>query len=142
MIGSLQIGRFVENNAMIAEIAQALGFEPLPNYHVTIAYSRKAVNWNKPVFHPLDNFMLVGIHDMPILRLGPNEDLIALGLYAKALSERHKSLQDAGTSWDFEAYKPHITLGALNPATELPGTVTLPETLVLGPEYRETANHI
>lgn len=65
MIGSLQIGRFVENNSIIAEVAQALGFEPLPKYHVTITYSRKAVNWGKPIFQPLDNLMLVGIHDMP-----------------------------------------------------------------------------
>lgn len=140
MIGSLQIGRSVENSDMILDITKALGFQPLKDYHVTLVYSRKAVNWDKPIFQPINDLMLVGIHDLPVLRLGPNEDLIALGLYANALSERHTALREAGASWDFETYRPHITLGALNPQTELPGTVTLPETLILGPEYRESAN--
>jgi hypothetical protein len=76
--------------------------------HVTVIYSRTPVDW-----------MAMGSayeEEVVVHPGGPRrvstfgEGATVLEFHARALTWRHQEMVDAGASWDWPAYQPHITL--------------------------------
>lgn len=144
----LYVQRKVVNTGEILAWAKSQGFTaPLDaaDLHVTVAYSRKPVDWMK-----------VGTgsdwneNELGQLRIAPGgarvveplggEGAVVLMFNSSALAYRHEAIREAGASWDYEGYQPHITI------TYDPGTVDLAKVapyrgaIVLGPEIFEPLN--
>lgn len=141
---TLYVSRKVENGADIIKWAKSQGFKSLlkaDDLHVTIAFSRKPVDWMKvsQAWSPESNSRLTISEGGPrvVEPLG-NEGAIVLHIAADELKWRHNEIErEAGTSWDYDEYQPHITL------TYKKGRVNLDEVepyrgkIVLGPELFE-----
>ena len=139
---SLYVSRKVTNGAEIIEWAKSQGFEttvPASDLHVTIAYSRSPVDWMK-VGEPWSG------NSKGELSLAPGgarlidkfgEGAVVLLFNSSELSWRHVSIVEAGASWDWPEYQPHITF------TYEPGSVDLSKVepyrgpIELGPEIFE-----
>jgi phage-related protein (TIGR01555 family) len=113
---SLYIRRDVVNVKDFAEHYAAQGVTVQKGLHVTIAYSKQPVDWatvgeayqqdeKGQVKLPPGGMRL---HD----RLGKDgaKDAVVLLFTSRDLTWRHKDIIDAGASWDFPDYQPHITI--------------------------------
>jgi phage-related protein (TIGR01555 family) len=134
---SLYIQRKVKNAAAIIAWANSQGFETTleaDDLHVTIAYSRTPIDWMK-----------VGESWAPELKVGPGGprlmeqfgEATVLLFTANELRWRHEGVIEAGGSFDYPQYQPHITIsygfeGDLSKVQPYQGEI------VLGPElFRE-----
>lgn len=109
--------------------------------HVTIAYSTRPVNWMKMGgfwgWGPDTSEHLVPYGGPRLVdRIGP-DGAVALHFFSGHLNQRNREMRDAGCSWDFLDYLPHITF------TYWPGDVDLTKVkpfrgeLRFGPEVFE-----
>lgn len=139
---TLYVSRKVTNGAEIIAWAKSQGFEttvPAADLHVTIAYSRSPVDWMK-VGEPWSG------NSKGELSLAPGgarlidkfgEGAVVLLFNSSELSWRHVSIVEAGASWDWPEYQPHITF------TYEPGSVDIDKVepyrgaIELGPEIFE-----
>lgn len=139
---TLYVSRKVLNAAEILKWAKGQGFTstlPAADLHVTVAYSREPVDW-----------MAVGSSwsggDKGTLTVSPGGPrmvekfgggAVVLLFGSSELSWRHRDILDAGASWDWPDYNPHITI------TYEPGDVDLAAVepyrgrIELGPEVFE-----
>ncbi|VEE45432.1 anti-CBASS protein Acb1 family protein [Pseudomonas fluorescens] len=139
---TLYVSRKVLNAAAIIDWAKAQGFEttlPAEDLHVTVAYSKTPVDWmavaqawtNKP------NGNLTSSAGGPRMVEQFGEGAIVLLFNNTELTWRHQDILDAGASWDWPDYQPHITF------TYQPGSVDLDQVepyrgvIELGPEIFE-----
>lgn len=139
---TLYVSRKVLNAGAIIDWAKGQGFEttlPAEDLHVTVAYSKTPVDWmavaqawtNKP------NGNLTSSAGGPRLVEQFGEGAIVLLFNNTELTWRHQDILDAGASWDFPEYQPHITF------TYQPGSVDLDQVepyrgvIELGPEIFE-----
>ncbi len=139
---TLYVSRKVLNASAIIDWAKAQGFEttlPAEDLHVTVAYSKTPVDWmavaqawtNKP------NGNLSSSAGGPRMVEKFGEGAIVLLFNNTELTWRHQDILDAGGSWDFPEYQPHITF------TYQPGSVDLDQVepyrgvIELGPEIFE-----
>lgn len=104
--------------------------------HVTLAYSRAAVDWDLPVFDELDDHVHVSTEGAHFERFGA---CIVLVFRSKTISDRHEEFRAAGATWDFDVYNAHITIGTDREQRldTLPDLSEIPESFVFGPEYKE-----
>ena len=139
---TLYVQRKVLNADDIAAWARSQGFATTlapQDMHVTLAYSRKEVDWLA-----VGNAWNTEEDGTTIVRAGGPRIVQKLGAEAVVLifgsaelSYRHEEIKRAGASWDFPDYNPHITL------TYKPGDVDLESVepyrgaIVLGPEIFE-----
>jgi phage-related protein (TIGR01555 family) len=130
---TLYVSRKVTNAASIIAWAKSQGFErtlPAEDMHVTIVNSRTPVDWMK-----------VGESWSPELKIaagGPRlmeqfGEATVLLFAANELRWRHEAATEAGASFDFDEYQPHITIsygfkGDLSKVEPYQGEI------VLGPE--------
>lgn len=140
---SLYVSRGVKNADDIITWAKAQGFsKPLAadDLHVTIAYSKTKVDWFAAPDH-FDDIRIPAAVDQKdgersVEALG-DKGAVVLRFESPDLESRWQAFRDAGASWDFEGYKPHITI------TYEPGDVDLTKVepyagmLELGPERFE-----
>ncbi|MFG8133166.1 anti-CBASS protein Acb1 family protein [Pseudomonas aeruginosa] len=139
---TLYVSRKVLNAGAIIDWAKAQGFEttlPGEDLHVTVAYSKTPVDWmavaqawtNKP------NGNLTSSAGGPRMVEQFGEGAIVLLFNNTELTWRHQDILDAGASWDWPDYQPHITF------TYQPGSVDLDQVepyrgvIELGPEIFE-----
>lgn len=139
---TLYVSRKVLNTGAIIDWAKAQGFEatlPAEDLHVTVAYSKTPVDWmavaqawtNKP------NGNLTSSAGGPRMVEKFGEGAIVLLFNNTELTWRHQDILDAGASWDWPDYQPHITF------TYQPGSVDLDQVepyrgvIELGPEIFE-----
>lgn len=135
----IQIGRDLKTHTEIAAVARRHGLDvPHRGYHVTLAWSRDPVDWTRGVFMP-EPGDLVCDPSNPRLELFGEGDLLALTFDCPILKARWAALTRAGASWDFPQFRPHITLGRVDPARVSTGAVLLYLPLHFGPEYRKPA---
>jgi uncharacterized protein len=121
---TLYVSRKVTNEAALVEWAHAQGFAktmPAGEMHVTIAYSKTPVAWSAAG----DSFATVRASDASedvkqrsIAQLGA-QGAIVLTFDNPDLRRRWQEFRDAGASWDWPDYKPHVTI------TYEPGDVDL-----------------
>lgn len=134
----LYVSRDVLNGAEILAWARSQGFKSTlaaSDLHVTIAYSRQPLDWMKvgDDYGPDDGRLTIAAG-------GPREveqfggGAVVLAFSSWRLGSRHESIKEAGASWDWESYNPHVTI------TYEPGDVDLSKVtpyrgeIKLGPE--------
>ena len=139
---SLYVSRKVINGAEIIAWAKSQGFEstvPDADLHVTVAYSRNPVDWMKVG----ESWSGDGKGQLKIAPGGARlidkfgEGAVVLLFNSSELAWRHVSIVEAGASWDWPDYQPHITF------TYEPGSVDIDKVepyrgaIELGPEIFE-----
>lgn len=139
---SLYVSRKVINGAEIIAWAKSQGFEttvPTADLHVTVAYSRNPVDWMKVG----ESWSGDGKGQLKIAPGGARlidkfgEGAVVLLFNSSELAWRHVSIVEAGASWDWPDYQPHITF------TYEPGSVDIDKVepyrgaIELGPEIFE-----
>jgi phage-related protein (TIGR01555 family) len=136
---SLYVSRPVVNAAEIRAWAKAQGLPELqPDLHVTIAASRKPVDWMKIESEDWnqDRDGTIEIPPGGVRLVEPLGDRTAVLLFTSSrLSWRHEQIVRAGASWDFEEYQPHISL--TGDPVDLAGVEPYRGRIVLGPEKFE-----
>jgi phage-related protein (TIGR01555 family) len=137
---TLYVRRDVVNADAIIEWAKGQGFKttlPADDLHVTIAFSRDAVDWMK-VGEVWDA-------EVKVAKGGPRMmerfgDARVLLFASSQLSWRHEEINRAGASWDHPEYQPHITISYDPDAPELSEIEPYTGEIILGPEIFEEVN--
>lgn len=113
---TLYVQRKVVNGAEILAWAKAQGFEntvPASDLHVTIAYSKQALDWmkvNETWSGDSKGHLTVAPGGARLVEPLGSEGAVVLLFNSSELSWRHRQIREAGASWDFEDYQPHVTL--------------------------------
>lgn len=111
---SLYVSRKVINAKAIHAWAKAAGIPNLvepSDMHVTICYSSTPVDW-MAMGQAWDETMKVGVGGPRlVVGLGADEQTIALEFSSSMLKWRNEEFQREGASYDWDEYRPHITLG-------------------------------
>lgn len=112
---TLYVRRDVLNGAQIIEWAKSQGFEttlPAGDLHITIAYSREPIDWMKAgiVGYPdkADGGMTIAPGGPRLMEQFGKATVLLVG--SSALCWRHEEFRNAGASWDYPDYNPHITI--------------------------------
>lgn len=134
---TLYVRRDVVNKSDIIRWAKSQGFKDIvPDLHVTIAYSRAPVDWFKVGNSWSEKLDIAAGGPRQMERLGDDGRYFALLITANELVWRHREIVEAGASWDWPDYQPHISI-------QIGGDVDLTKIepyrgrIVLGPEVFE-----
>jgi hypothetical protein len=136
------VRRDVLNKRAIKAWAADAGFtSSLDDLHVTVIYSRAAVDWLKI---GSDDWSNDDKGNLTIKAGGPRviekfgDDAIVLAFSNSSLQYRNMSARDNGASWDYDDYTPHITI-TYQPPPDLDLSKVTPYTgeIILGPEIFE-----
>lgn len=101
--------------------------------HLTIAFSKKAVNWNDISKHIRNYDTYVNKTDT--IPLGDKGAIICKLLDGISYFEdRHKDFKEIGCSWDYDSYQPHITITYKGFDGNLEDTTPYKGFLKFGPE--------
>lgn len=112
----LYVQRKVTNGADILAWAKAQGFDttvPADDLHVTIAYSRQALDWMKiggDWSSRQDGGLTVAPGGARLVEPLGSEGAVVLLFNSSELAWRHMQIREAGASWDYEEYQPHVTI--------------------------------
>lgn len=112
----LYVQRKVTNGSDILAWAKAQGFEttvPADDLHVTIAYSRQALDWMKiggDWGGRQDGGLTVAPGGARLVEPLGSEGAVVLLFNSSELAWRHMQIREAGASWDYEEYQPHVTI--------------------------------
>jgi len=138
----LYVRRQVTNGADILAWAKEQGFEttlPAEDLHVTIAYSRDPVDWMKA-----GSDWASGEDGRLTIKPGGARlvekfggGAVVLLFNSSELSWRHQAIRDAGASWDWPDYQPHITITYAPGAVDLDAVEPYRGAIELGPEIFE-----
>ncbi|WP_377299681.1 hypothetical protein [Rhizobium sp. SGZ-381] len=108
---TLYVSRPVMNHAEIRSWMRDQGFAsslPGEDMHVTVAYSREAFDWTK-LAPASDDLVVDADANRTVAPLGDG-GAVVLRFENAALAARWQEIRDAGASWDFAEYHPHVTL--------------------------------
>lgn len=137
----LYVSRKVKNVADLKAWAKSQGLPELQDdLHVTVAFSRVAVDWIK-MGQDYRDFNGKGTGELVVSAGGPRVveplgDRTAVLMFANSdLSWRNREMRDLGASWDYEDYHPHISL--TGEPVDLSNVEPYRGKIVLGPEIFE-----
>lgn len=108
---SLYVSRPVVNAADIVAWAKAQGFAvtvPAEEMHVTIAFSRAKVGWDEVPAQTGE--LAVRTTGKRVVKPLGDKGTVVLQFESATLKGRWQEFRDAGASWDWPGYKPHITV--------------------------------
>lgn len=100
----------IESAENIREWALAQGFDKTLNpidMHVTLAFSKDQVDWSN--WEKEKDDLLVSSGKRTVEPLG-DKGAVVLKIQSNELTRRWKDFVDAGASWDWPSYQPHITI--------------------------------
>jgi len=112
--------------------------------HVTVAFSREPVDWSKieletdAVVVLDDGVEKRAVHQFPP-RSTPNGALV-LKFESPELRARWQYFRDAGASWDFPEYQPHVTITYSVPQADVGAIEPYRGPLIFGPEEASEVN--
>lgn len=112
----LYVQRKVTNGADILAWAKAQGFDttvPADDLHVTVAYSRQALDWMKvggDWGSRQDGGLTIAPGGARLVEPLGGEGAVVLLFNSSELAWRHMQIREAGASWDYEEYQPHVTI--------------------------------
>lgn len=115
---TLYVRRDLLNAEDVIAWAKAQGLsdtEIVSDMHVTVAYSRTPVDWMKVredcTNHDENGELRVAPGGPRLVeRLGPEKEAVVLMFASNRLSWRHCEIVDAGATWDWPEYQPHVTV--------------------------------
>lgn len=137
----LYVYRKVLNAAAIVAWAKAQGFETTldaADMHVTVAYSRKPLDWMKVE----EDWNAERDGKVTVAAGGPRMmdrfgDAVVLLFSSWTLSYRHGRIREAGASWDHDEYSPHVTISYAAADIDLATVQPFNGPIELGPEVFE-----
>jgi hypothetical protein len=114
---SLYVHRPLTNANELIAWAKAAGFKTTlvaDDLHVTIAFSRKAIDWDA-AGESYDALVVPAVVDgvdpkRAVERLGDDGRAVVLRFESPELAARHQHFRQMGASWDHDAYRPHVTI--------------------------------
>lgn len=137
---TLYVSRKLLNGAEFLRWAKSQGFKktlPVGDLHVTIAFSRAPVDW----MAISESWSPNGKGGLTIAPGGPRivesigkEGAVALKFASTDLCWRHMAIREAGASWDWPEYQPHITISYAAGALDLQKIEPYRGELRFGPE--------
>ncbi len=77
--------------------------------HVTVTFSRRAVDWRK-FGRPDEQGIVAAGGPRHLHAFGDDKDAIVLAFDCERLSARHEWMMARGASWDHPQYQPHVTI--------------------------------
>ncbi|WP_420377775.1 hypothetical protein [Sinorhizobium meliloti] len=138
---TLYVSRKVINAENIIAWAKGQGFRttlPAEDLHVTIAFSRAAVDWMK-CGQPWESELKLPAGGPRLIdKFG--EGAVVLLFKSRELEWRHEAIKDAGASWDWPEYQPHITISYDGAPDDLSAVEPYQGEIVLGPELFKEVN--
>lgn len=114
------------------------GLEPASELHVTVLYSKAAVDWFDMAGDDWGNdstFIVPPGGPRIVAKLG-DKGAVVLQFASRRLQWRHEEMIERGASHDFEDYKPHVTV-AYAPDFDITGVEPFNGELRFGPEIFE-----
>ena len=140
---TLYVSRKVLNAAEIIAWAKGQGFKtttPADDLHVTVAYSRAPVDWMK-VEEAWGGDKTGEITIAPggprvVEKLG-DKGAVVLMFGSWELTYRHGVIRQAGASWDYAEYQPHVTISYEAGDLDLEAVAPYRGKIVFGPEIFE-----
>lgn len=139
---TLYVSRKLLNADELIAWAKAQGFEttlPASEMHVTITYSRQALDWLKveSEWGENDGKLTVAPGGARIVEPLGDKGAIVLLFNSSALSWRHEAIKRAGASHDFDEFQPHVTITYAGGEVDLEKAEPFRGKLVFGPEIFE-----
>ena len=131
---TLYVSRPLRNADELVGWAKGQGFGKTltaDDMHVTVAFSRAAVEWDELAADAAPITVIGGAR--AVNPLG-DEGAIVLRFDSKPLADRWRALRDAGASWDYPSYQPHVTITYDGTAVGLDSVVPFDGALVFGAE--------
>lgn len=133
---TLYVSRRLLNEGAVRAWAASQGFEsalPAGDMHVTVAYSKEPVNWS--AIEPDRDALAVqggarSVHQF-------DGGAVVLTLESPELQRRWQELRDAGASWDYPDYRPHVTITYSGVPADLSAVEPYRGPLIFGPEEME-----
>lgn len=140
---TLYVQRKLLNAAELIRWAKAQGFEttlPADDMHVTVLFSRTAVDWMKmgsPWSEDTKGELTVPPGGARIVEPLGDKGAVVLLFNASALSWRHEEMVRNGASHDFDEYQPHVTITYAGSDVDLTDVEPYRGELRFGPEIFE-----
>lgn len=139
---TLYVRRDVVNAAAIKAWARSHGFaSTVDDMHVTIALSRTAIDWMKVpdawMTGRADGRMTVAAGGARLVEPLGDGGAVVLLFNSTELAWRHMAIREAGASWDFPEYQPHVTLTYEGNELDLSKIEPYRGPIELGPEVFE-----
>jgi len=137
---SLYVRRNVLNGKQIVEWAKSQGFKTTldpSDMHVTLAFSRKSVDWMEVGETYGDELEISAGGPRIMEQFGKARVLL---FNSHQLKWRHQEMKEAGAQWDHAEYQPHITISYDDESPDLDNVVAYQGRIVLGPEIFEEVN--
>lgn len=138
---TLYVQRKLLNAAEFIAWAKSQGFEtttPADDLHVTIAYSRRPVDWMKvgeTWSNGDDGKLTIAPGGARLVEPLGDKGAVVLLFNSSELSWRHESIKrDADATWDFPSYQPHVTITYAGGNLDLSKVEPYRGKLVFGPE--------
>jgi hypothetical protein len=133
-VKTLYVSRPLNNGEEFIEWAKSQGFEKTldeSEFHVTIAFSRDKVDWDK--IEEQTNTMTIEGGIRTVEPLG-SDGAVVLKFKSEFLPKRWKEIKDLGASWDYEGYTPHVTITYKGTDIDLSQVKPFTGKIILGPE--------
>lgn len=133
---TLYVHRPVKNAAELIAWARSQGFDDTlkaEDLHVTIAFSRKPVDWfSIPTWGADEDIEIKGGPRL-VEPLG-DKGAIVLKIASDRLKYRHEEFLAKGASWDWPGFQPHVTITYLGTSVDLGRVEPYQGDIILGPE--------
>jgi phage gp29-like protein len=136
----LYVYRQLMNASEVADWASAQGFTstlPLDDMHVTVMYSKRPVNWFAMGDGWASDEVVVSPGGPRMVETLGSDGAVALVFQSPDLQWRHRAMREAGASWDYPSYLPHVTLTYDAGGVDLAKIEPYQGRLVFGPERFE-----
>jgi hypothetical protein len=120
--------------------AASQGFKttlPAEDLHVTVAYSREPMDGS--AMKPAADTLTVTGGERTVEPLG-DEGAVVLKFKSPDMQARWQAYRDAGASWDYESYTPHVTITYDGKGVDLSKVEPYAGPIELGPERQEPLN--
>ncbi|TGP28211.1 phage portal protein [Mesorhizobium sp. M2D.F.Ca.ET.232.01.1.1] len=138
---TLYVCRKLLNTDAFLKWAHGQGFKntlPADQLHVTIAYSRARIDWltvgENWVQNPKGTLTIAPGGPRVVEALGKDGAAIALLFASTDLSWRHVAIREAGASFDWPEYQPHVTITTDPTDVDLSKVEPYRGELIFGPE--------
>lgn len=141
----LYVHRKLLNSADLIAWAKAQGIATTidgSDMHVTIAFSRQPIDWLKVEANDWneekDGTLVINPGGPRLVeRLGKDGEAVVLLFGSSRLAWRHEQIRNAGASWDWPEYQPHVTISYNAPEIDVETIEPYRGVLRFGPEIFE-----
>jgi DNA topoisomerase IB len=126
---TLYVHRPLIDSQPLLDWAKSQGFKttlPASDMHVTVCFSKQSLQWPDPSH----DTVTCTVGERLVKRLG---EAVVLAFESPQLQSDHQRFMDAGASFDYDQYTPHITI-TYDPDIDITDVVPYEGTLAFGPE--------